>query len=105
VVDSETHEVYGYVVATDSFGEAYVIPIDFAFKDMKTQLSVEYIGFPTREEISHWLVGSPGPVSSAWRESPAPESTENNESILAIMQLLNASLKNALSRSVENVSK
>lgn len=54
VVNSKTWEVYGYVVATDYFGEVYIIPMNHAFENMKTQLSADKILFPTREEIIRW---------------------------------------------------
>lgn len=43
VVDSHTHEVYGHVVASDAFGEAYVIPMKNTFRCIEKQLSAQRV--------------------------------------------------------------
>ena len=52
VVDDETFEVYGHVVASDAFGEAFIIPLDAIFQDMKTQLEVESVSLPAETDIN-----------------------------------------------------
>ena len=55
VVDSVTHEVYGHVVASDAFGDAYVIPLDNTFRDMKQQLAAYEVCLPTESEVFEWV--------------------------------------------------
>ena len=51
VVDTETDEVYGHVVAADDFGEAQVIPLNETLQDMRLQLSAASVTIPTPEDI------------------------------------------------------
>ncbi|KIN03192.1 hypothetical protein OIDMADRAFT_86110, partial [Oidiodendron maius Zn] len=46
VIDDMSHEVYGHVVASDSFREAYVMPISATFEDMKSHLQVQSVCLP-----------------------------------------------------------
>ena len=55
VVDSVTHEVYGHVVASDSFGDAYVIPLDNTFSDIRQQLAADKVCLPTESEVLEWI--------------------------------------------------
>ena len=55
VVDSVTHEVYGHVVASDSFGDAYVIPLDDSFRDIRQQLAADKVCLPTEREVVEWI--------------------------------------------------
>ena len=55
VVDSVTHEVYGHVVASDAFGDAYVIPLDNTFRDMKQHLAANEVCLPTESEVLEWI--------------------------------------------------
>jgi hypothetical protein len=43
VVDAETNEVYGHVIASDVFGRAYVIPIADIFLDIHDRLSAQSV--------------------------------------------------------------
>jgi len=54
VVDTETDEVYGHVVAADDFGEAQVIPLNETLQDMRLQLSAASVTIPTPEDIRNW---------------------------------------------------
>lgn len=56
VVDASSHEVYGYLVASDVFRDGYVIPLDATLRDMKTELSAESICLPTRDEVHSWHI-------------------------------------------------
>ena len=38
-MDSELHLVFGYVIASDNFGDAYVIPLRDALQDIAGELS------------------------------------------------------------------
>jgi hypothetical protein len=53
VVDIQTLEVYGHVVASDAFGEAYVIPLEDVFQDIKHRLTAEAVCLPSLGE-SNW---------------------------------------------------
>lgn len=55
VIDSVTHEVYGHVVASDAFGDAYVIPLDNTFRDIKQQLAADQVCLPTEREVLEWV--------------------------------------------------
>ena len=55
VVDSVTHEVYGHVVASDAFGDAYVIPLDNTFRDIRQQLAADQVCLPTESEVLDWI--------------------------------------------------
>lgn len=50
-IDSSTDEVYGHVVASDVFGEAYVIPLGATFKDIEHQLGAEAVYLPREREL------------------------------------------------------
>ncbi|KAH8790776.1 hypothetical protein BGZ57DRAFT_815095, partial [Hyaloscypha finlandica] len=43
VTDSETHEVYGHIVASEAFGRAHVIPMNDIFSDITTRLSLSAV--------------------------------------------------------------
>lgn len=55
VVDSVTHEVYGHVIASDAFGDAYVIPLDNTFRDIRQQLAADHVCLPTEREVLEWI--------------------------------------------------
>ena len=55
VVDPVTHEVHGHVVASDTFGDAYVIPLDSTFRDIKQQLAADEVCLPTEREVLEWI--------------------------------------------------
>ena len=55
VVDSVTHEVYGHVIASDAFGDAYVIPLDNTFRDIRQQLAADQVCLPTEREVLKWI--------------------------------------------------
>ncbi|KAK5989223.1 hypothetical protein PT974_10725 [Cladobotryum mycophilum] len=46
VVDPETGNVYGHVVATDPFGDAYVIPFDNLLDDIRRCLNATSVKLP-----------------------------------------------------------
>jgi hypothetical protein len=50
VVDPSTRSVYGHVVASDAFGDAYVIPMFAIFQDIRHHLRAKYVGLPLRQE-------------------------------------------------------
>ncbi|KAI4858803.1 hypothetical protein F4820DRAFT_454514 [Hypoxylon rubiginosum] len=46
VVDDETFEVYGQLVASDVLGSGYVIPMEGIMDDIKSQLGAKTVGLP-----------------------------------------------------------
>ena len=51
VVDSETNEVYGHIVASDVFGEVYVVPLGAVLEDIRKQLAAEAVVLPPADEV------------------------------------------------------
>ncbi|KAI1311641.1 hypothetical protein F5Y03DRAFT_284940 [Xylaria venustula] len=58
VICLTTGEVYGHVVSTDMFGEAYVMPLDDTLRDIQAHLRATYVGLPyaSREMINPGLL-------------------------------------------------
>lgn len=46
MIDKVTRVLYGHVVASDVFGDAYVVPIDAILRDMKMLLGAESVSLP-----------------------------------------------------------
>ena len=51
VVDSETGETFGHVVASDVFEEVYVVPMDAILKDIGTQMTFGVAWLPPTDEV------------------------------------------------------
>ncbi|KAF7562349.1 hypothetical protein G7046_g1794 [Stylonectria norvegica] len=51
VVDSMTFEVYGQVIATDVFGDAYVLPLRDILEDIKESLGAKSVELPTTPDF------------------------------------------------------
>ena len=49
MVDAETAELYGHVVASDSLEEAYVVPIQSIFADIRSSFAIPTLRGPTLE--------------------------------------------------------
>ena len=56
VIDIESGEVFGHVVAADDFGEAYVIPFDSTTKEMSVDLGMDLVTIPTIKDIRIWCL-------------------------------------------------
>ena len=56
MVDNQTYELYGYVVASGVFGEAYVLPLESSFKNVKDQLRAQDVCLPEASEVASWLL-------------------------------------------------
>jgi hypothetical protein len=76
VVDTETDEVYGHVVAADDFGEAQVIPFNETLRDMRLQLSAASVKIPTPEDIRNW--------QRRWCRQSIPQSRETPSSYVGL---------------------
>ena len=55
VVDDQTYEVYGHVVASDVLGEAYVVPLHATLQDIATRLAARSASLPTEFDIHQSL--------------------------------------------------
>ena len=55
VVDSVTHEVYGHVIASDAFGEAYVVPLDATLRDITQKILGDCVCLPTEDDVKEWI--------------------------------------------------
>jgi len=51
IVDEITGEVHGHLVASDMFGEGYIIPLHVTFEDMRSQLKLRAVTLPTAVDI------------------------------------------------------
>ncbi|KAM0795600.1 hypothetical protein BDR22DRAFT_893999 [Usnea florida] len=55
VVDPLTHEVYGHVVASDTMGDSYVVPLNATLRDMEEKLGAA-VSLPTEENVYKWIL-------------------------------------------------
>lgn len=55
MVDSISQEVYGHIVASDIFGEAYIIPFEAAFQDIQKKLGMKAVSLPTPRDVVDWV--------------------------------------------------
>lgn len=51
VVDGITGEVYGHVVSIDTFGEAYVLPIQCTLDEIRSHIKAKSVWLPSRIEF------------------------------------------------------
>ena len=67
-MDEATFEVYGHVVASDAFGEAYVVPLRDTIQDIQARLNSKTVRLPTAAEILKWYAGHklPQPADSGY---------------------------------------
>lgn len=67
-MDEATSEVYGHVVASDAFGEAYVVPLHDTILDIQARLNSKTVRLPTAAEILKWCAGRelPQPADSGY---------------------------------------
>lgn len=54
MLDILTSAVYGHVVASDDFGEVYVVPLSDTFEDIMIKSSVFSVCVPTIKDIRTW---------------------------------------------------
>lgn len=52
VIDRRTLEVYGHVIASDKFGDAYVIPIHDTLSDVKVQLGAASVDLLSSADVA-----------------------------------------------------
>ena len=51
VLDAKNNEVYGHVIASDDFSEAFAVPFHETIQDIRDQLGVGYVGVATDQDI------------------------------------------------------
>ena len=64
-----TLEVYGHVVATDVFGDAYVIPLNSIFADIQRTLGVQSVNLPSTPDFAAKLNATEALLQSS-KDSP-----------------------------------
>lgn len=47
--------VYGHVIASDVFGDAYVVPLGATFQDIKQKLNASFVSLPNTTEVRLWM--------------------------------------------------
>ncbi|KAH8587050.1 hypothetical protein B0O99DRAFT_694901 [Bisporella sp. PMI_857] len=78
IIDTSTFEVYGHVVATDEFKEAYVVPICATFENVKFQLGALDVCLPTGHDIAVFKYKlKPAAVLRIEPIQPLPPQTES----------------------------
>ncbi|KAF2231824.1 hypothetical protein EV356DRAFT_518209 [Viridothelium virens] len=70
VVDVKTGEVLGHVVASDAFGDGYVIPITSTFRDIANRLDAVSVNLPTSVDIISYIFDKVHKISSIPIEHP-----------------------------------
>ena len=74
VIDANTFEVYGHVVASDGFGDSYVVPIVDVFRDISAVQAVDRVEFPSEEKIAKWRSQQQQSSHQKWKTSkPRPQ--------------------------------
>ena len=61
-MDPLTHEVYGHVVASDTMGDSYVVPLNATLRDMEEKLGAA-VSLPTEEYVHNWLLQHAEPAA------------------------------------------
>ncbi|OPB36108.1 hypothetical protein A0O28_0108820 [Trichoderma guizhouense] len=58
VIDPLTYEVFGHIVATDMLGDAYVIPLQSIFEDIRTWHDAQSVNLPTAPDFGAKLLSN-----------------------------------------------
>lgn len=58
VIDPLTYEVFGHIVATDMLGDAYVIPLQSIFDDIRTWHDAQSVNLPTAPDFGAKILSS-----------------------------------------------
>ncbi|VUC36627.1 unnamed protein product [Clonostachys rosea] len=94
VVNYQTGEVYGHVVAIDIFGDSYVMPMQATLDDMKMHLGALDVSLPSQEDIIGWVADHQAPDLSdkeEWQDishygDNSSASTSENHSLVSSLQ-------------------
>ncbi|KKP00427.1 protein PNG1 [Trichoderma harzianum] len=68
VIDPLTYEVFGHIVATDMLGDAYVIPLQSIFEDIRTWHDAQSVNLPTAPDFGAKLLS----ISTEHQRHTAP---------------------------------
>jgi hypothetical protein len=66
VVDAESLELYGHVVASNVFGQVYVVPIGDIFEDIRHRLSAQSVSLPSNSLSSRETHVAAKDPATAW---------------------------------------
>lgn len=58
MIDPLTYEVFGHIVATDMLGDAYVIPLQSIFEDIRTWHDAQSVNLPTAPDFGAKLLST-----------------------------------------------
>ncbi|KAF3057495.1 Protein PNG1 [Trichoderma lentiforme] len=76
VIDPLTYEVFGHIVATDMLGDAYVIPLQSIFEDIRTWHDAQSVNLPTAPDFGAKLLSigteHQPPTAPAYSPEEAP---------------------------------
>lgn len=72
-MDIQTNEIFGHIVASDIFGEAYIVPLKYIFRSIRTQLAdAKVVRIATRSDFSRFDARL-SPISSSHLDNPHTE--------------------------------
>ena len=74
-MDPLTHEVYGHVVASDTMGDSYVVPLNATLRDMEEKLGAA-VSLPTAEYVYNWILQH---AEAAAEQDIAPAKTKKKK--------------------------
>ncbi|KAK3380858.1 hypothetical protein B0H63DRAFT_450252 [Podospora didyma] len=69
VIDATTRQPYGYVIAVDPLGEAYVMPLQNTLRQIKTALRTEDVELLSKPSWAITAVAAPNPVAIISRDN------------------------------------
>ncbi|KAJ4865690.1 rad4 transglutaminase-like domain-containing protein [Trichoderma breve] len=76
VIDPLTYEVFGHIVATDMLGDAYVIPLQNIFEDIRTWHDAQSVNLPTAPDFGATLLS----IGTEHQPSAAPAYSQEEAS-------------------------
>ncbi|PHH59994.1 hypothetical protein CDD81_2228 [Ophiocordyceps australis] len=76
VIDEISWKVYGYVVASDAFGDTYVIPMTEALQDIQDTLGFISLELAAVEDV--WDMALPHLTASPRKKVPISSRTEHH---------------------------
>jgi hypothetical protein len=86
VIDSASGEVFGHIVASGNFGEAYVLALKLTVENMENSLGVDEVRIPTQGDLELWCleqnVGREliAPLPDSLPSSPRPRRAKPTDS-------------------------
>ncbi|KAM7186412.1 hypothetical protein V8F20_011413 [Naviculisporaceae sp. PSN 640] len=74
VAHSWTGEVYGHVVSVDSFGEAYVMPIQGTLREIRSHLHADLVRLPSEKDVGYFQDPKGASIESKKPHAGEPDS-------------------------------